>query len=299
MGVHRPRARGSLIGGPREHPRGPLLAVTLAVALACRRDPPEDGSAGGAASGGQSGAGAGLAGGLTGGETMGGGGGGLPGSGGTAGSLMAGQSSSGASTEGGATTNGGQPGASGIGQAGPAGSRGAGRGGEAGSLPSAGSGGDSPGGVPGEGGSAGPAGDAGSGGVPDLPGYDDLIVRSSLMSEYKGLTIRGAFYLFSGSPASDVRSATISSGSFELQWPQAFDRGGTFSVFAILFVDRGGDGACTSDEDPAWQAAASNDFVEGVPLIIDFDPETEGASSGPITCGQFDTLIGENGDGNP
>jgi len=180
----------------------------------------------------------------------------------------------GGSSSGGAAV-GGLGGTSSAGTAGTgAGRGGSGMGGGSGSTGTAGTG-------------AGAAGRFGS-------GHDDFIITSNLMSEYEGLRVYATFdFTTSPNTRSDARTAVISNGSFELVWEEGFDRD-SFGAYVTLFVDRGTDVMCTTDVDPAWVDFLNNISPPGGPEILDFDPEEDGATFGPITCDEFNTWFDED-----
>jgi hypothetical protein len=129
---------------------------------------------------------------------------------------------------------------------------------------------------------------AGSGGVVDLPGFDDLIVHSSSMGPYEGLTIIATFdHNFDENSRSAPRVGGIRSGAFTLVWEQGFNRD-SFGAYITLFVDRDGDGWCSEGTDPAWADFTSNDFGADQPMVHEFDPQNLPDSVGPITCEEFD-----------
>jgi len=156
-------------------------------------------------------------------------------------------------------------------------------------------------GVAGEGGT-GPAGEggadqaaggvAGVGGVVDVPGFDDLIVRSSNMAPYEGLRVIATFdQNIVVDSRSAPRAGTITDGAFTLRWDQEFDRD-SFGTYVVLFVDRDGDGWCNEGEEPAWSFFGNNDTPWGQPLVLDFDPDVD-ANTDPITCAEFDDWFDE------
>jgi hypothetical protein len=51
-----------------------------------------------------------------------------------------------------------------------------------------------------------------------VPGFGDLIVRSSLMDEFDGKTVHASLRRLL------PRSASVEDGAFEIRWPQPFDR---------------------------------------------------------------------------
>jgi hypothetical protein len=139
-------------------------------------------------------------------------------------------------------------------------------------------------------GEAGTTGEGGDGGNPDLEDFDDLIVRSSLMQDYEGMTVYATFdHNIWENSRSDLRSDVVTDGSFELFWAQEFYRN-SFGAYVTLFVDRHGDGLCTQGADPAWAAIANNHNERGTPEICEFKPEPE---AGVITCEEFDTWFNE------
>ena len=127
-------------------------------------------------------------------------------------------------------------------------------------------------GVHGEGGEAGAGA---TGGTPDLPDFDDLIIYSSTMGDYEGLTVYLAFdHNLTPDSRSEERSAVVASGAFEVVWLQGFNRL-TFGAYAFLFVDVDGDAACTEDVDPVWSFFVNNVSSKGEPLVVEFDPRPE------------------------
>jgi hypothetical protein len=112
-----------------------------------------------------------------------------------------------------------------------------------------------------------------------VPGFDDLIVRSSLMGEFEGKAVHASLRRLL------PRSTLVLNGSFEIRWEQAFDRM-TFGYFLLLFVDLDGDGTCTQGSDPAWARQIPNDNLQGgVPVVAEFDPDDQGGGFPPnVTC---------------
>jgi hypothetical protein len=188
------------------------------------------------------------------------------------------------------TTHGGVGGASGpastaVGaQSGTGGSAVTGSGGDAGSSGFSGSGGAASGGAAsGSGGEtttgtgeAGEGGEGGSGGSPEVPGFDDFIIRSDAMGAYEGLTVYVAYdQNTTVGSRSENRSDVVTSGAFEV----------------ILYVDVDGDAVCDDDVDEAWWFFVSNLSNEGEPQIGEFDPDPDGMTIGldEITCDQFES----------
>ena len=248
----------------RTHGRGTWFAVVFSLALGCGEsvressegDDPRSGEAGEDGGGRGGSATGGVGGSSSGGAVVGG---------------LGGTSSAGTAGTGAGRGGSGVGGASGSAGAGRGGS---GMGGGSGSAGTAGTG-------------AGAAGRFGS-------GYDDFIITSSLMSEYEGLRVYATFdFTTSPNTRSDARTAVISNGSFELVWEEGFDRN-SFGAYVTLFVDRGNDVMCTTDVDPAWVDFLNNISPPGGPEILDFDPEEDGATFGPITCDEFNTWFDED-----
>jgi hypothetical protein len=148
-------------------------------------------------------------------------------------------------------------------------------------------------GTPASGGSA-TGGAAGAGGRPDVPGHDDLVVRSRVMSAYDGLRVIATYdHNVGENSRSDARAGVISNGTFELVWVEGFDRD-TFGAYVVLFVDRGDDTLCTPDIDPAWVRFASYDSPLNEPVILEFDPDSDDPSDNPLTCDEFNTWFDED-----
>ena len=206
------------------------------------------------------------------------------------------------------TTSGGSAsGAGGFAGTPSAGRSGGGADGSAGLAPAAGSGvagalggmagwaGVSVAGGTGEGGAAEAGGGvAGVGGGVDVPAFDDLIVESSHMSPYEGLTVIGTFDHNSGEDSrSPPRVGVVRGGAFSLVWEQRFNRD-SFGAYVVLFVDREGDGWCTEGIDPAWSDFIDNDLGADQPVVHEFDPDSLPTFVGPITCAQFDSWFGHD-----
>jgi hypothetical protein len=190
------------------------------------------------------------------------------------------------STNGPGTSSGSGSGAGGaVGGAGTTGvgaqSSGSGLGGD-GSSTTTGAGGMSSGSAGSDTGTTGSTGEAGEGGVgatdgtSDLPNFEDLIIFSSTMGDYEGLTVYVAYdHNLTPDSRSEARSAVVASGAFEVVWAQGFNRD-TFGAYAFLFVDVDGDAACTEGPDPVWSFFVNNLFSEGEPVVVEVDlrPET-------------------------
>jgi hypothetical protein len=131
---------------------------------------------------------------------------------------------------------------------------------------------------------AGGEGPGGEGGRGDVPGFDDLIVRSSLMDEFEGKTVHASLRRLL------PRSAVVVNGAFEIRWEQAFDRM-RFGYILLLFVDLDGDGACTQGSDPAWARHIYSNSPETGPVVAEFDPDAQGGGFPPIvTCADLESL---------
>jgi hypothetical protein len=118
-----------------------------------------------------------------------------------------------------------------------------------------------------------------------VPGFDDLIVRSSLMGEFEGKAVHASLRRLL------PRSTLVLNGEFEIRWEQAFDRM-TFGYFLLLFVDLDGDGTCTQGSDPAWARQIANDAPQGgSPVVAEFDPDDQGGGFPPnVTCADLEDL---------
>jgi hypothetical protein len=144
----------------------------------------------------------------------------------------------------------------------------------------------SAGGAAGEGGGGG----NGSGDGADVPGFDDLIIRSSVMHDYEGLTVAVAYdHNITADSRSDNRYAVIRSGAFEVSWRQGFDRD-TFGAYAFLYVDVNDNASCSQDVDPVWWFFANNFLGDGEPEIAEFDPgpDSRNVDLQEIDCETFE-----------
>jgi hypothetical protein len=209
---------------------------------------------------------------------------GQSGSSGTGGRAGTGGAAAGRGPAGGAPNGGANGVVGGIGgRATPSG--GAGNAGQpAGAGPVAGSAGQETGGTGGDagedGGGVGPGGEGGRG---DVPGFDDLIVRSTLMGEFEGRAVHASLRRLL------PRATLVLNGDFEIRWDQTFDRT-RFGYILLLFVDLDEDGTCTQGSDPAWARHINNPPETG-PVIHEFDPNAQGGGFPPnVTCADLEDL---------